>query len=366
MDPRVEKMADVLVQYSVSAQAGDWIVIQTSVLGEELAGACVRSALECGAHPSVLLSSDEVQETFLRNANDDQLSFISPLARASTEQADATISILAPRNTRALSGVDPERMAMQSKAMEPLSEKFMERSAGGDLEWTVAQYPTPAAAQDAGMSLRDYEEFVYGAGLLDEPDPVSAWKQLGRRQDQLIDWLRGKKIVHITGPGTDLKVSTEGRTWLNDDGHKNFPGGEIFTGPAETATEGVIQFTYPAYLRGREVAGVRLQFQGGKVTKATASSDEEFLRQMLDMDEGARRLGEFAFGTNHGIQQFTKNTLFDEKIGGTLHMALGRSYPESGGENLSALHWDIVYNLRNGSEVRVDDQLFSRDGEFVV
>ena len=257
-------------------------------------------------------------------------------------------------------------MAVQSKAMEPISETFMQRSASGALNWTVAQFPTPAAAQDAGMSLRDYQTFVYRAGLLDEPDPVSAWKQLGERQEKLIEWLRGKKIVHITGPGTDLKVSIEGRTWLNDDGHKNFPGGEIFTGPVESATEGVIQFSFPAYLRGREVQGVRLVFEGGRVTEASATADEEFLRGMLDMDEGARRLGEFAFGTNHGIQQFTKNTLFDEKIGGTLHMALGRAYPESGGENLSALHWDMVYNLRNGSEVRVDDQLLSQNGEFVV
>jgi aminopeptidase len=366
VDPRVQAMADVLVNYSVNTKPGDWVVIQSSLLGEPLAVACVQAVLRAGANPSVVFGSDEVQETFLREANDEQLHFISPLNRQVIEQANATIRILAPANTRTLSRADPRKMAAMNKAMEPLLETYMQRSASEDLMWTIGVYPTRAAAQDAGMSLRDYEEFVYRAGLLDESDPVAAWKQLGDRQDQMIDWLKGKKTVHITGPGTDLTVSFEGRTWLNDDGHKNFPGGEIFTGPVEDATEGYIQFTYPAFLAGREVPDVRLVFERGKVVDATAARDEGYLHQMLDMDEGARRLGEFAFGTNYGIQDFTKNTLFDEKIGGTLHMALGRAYPETGGTNLSALHWDMVYNLREGAEVTVDGELFSRNGEFMV
>jgi aminopeptidase len=182
----------------------------------------------------------------------------------------------------------------------------------------------------------------------------------------LIEWLADKETVRITGPGTDLTVSVAGRTWINDLGHENFPGGEIFTGPVESATEGVIQFTFPAFLGGREVSGVRLVFREGAVVEAGASSDEAYLHQMLELDDGARRLGEFAFGSNYGIQRFTKNTLFDEKIGGTLHMALGRSYPETGGTNMSALHWDMVFDLRQGCEVTVDGQLFSRNGEFQI
>lgn len=216
------------------------------------------------------------------------------------------------------------------------------------------------------MSLHDYEEFVYGAGLLFEPDPVQAWKNLAARQQAIINWLSDKQTIHITGPGTDLTVSVAARTWINDTGHENFPGGEVFTGPIEDSTQGVIQFTFPAFYQGREVTGVRLAFERGVVVEATATSDEDYLNKMLDMDAGARRLGEFAFGTNPGIQTFTKNTLFDEKIGGTLHMALGRAYPETGGENVSALHWDMVYDLRGGSEVTVDGKAFSRNGEFCI
>jgi aminopeptidase len=255
---------------------------------------------------------------------------------------------------------------MRQKALEPLLATYLNREAAGEMRVTGAQYPTPAAAQDASMSLTDYEDFVYGAGLIDEPDPVEAWKQLGRRQEKVIEWLTGKETVQIVGPGTDLTLSVAGRTWVNDDGHANFPGGEVFTGPIEDSANGVIQFTYPAYLHGPEVTGVRLVFKDGKAVEASATGNEEYLLQMLGMDEGARCLGEFAFGTNPGIQRFTKNTLFDEKIGGTLHMAVGRSIPETGGVNESALHWDMVYNLREGAEVRVDGELFSKNGEFCI
>jgi len=366
VDPRPEKMADVLVNYSAQVRGGDWVVIEAHVLGEPLVEACVRAALRAGANPTVHLSSDDIQETVLREATEEQLTFVSPSYRITFEQADARIVILAPSNTRALSGVDPDRMALAQKAREPVMETFMRRSAAGELRWTIAAYPTQAAAQDAGMSLHDYADFVYGAGLLDESDPVAAWQSLGERQQRLIDWLQDKETVHITGPGTDLNVSVAGRTWLNDDGHKNFPGGEIFTGPVEDSVNGTIEFTYPAYLPGREVSGVRLVFERGVVVEASARDGEDFLHRMLDMDEGARRLGEFAFGCNPGIQQFTKNTLFDEKIGGTLHMALGRAYPETGGTNLSALHWDMVYNLRNGAEVTVDGEVLSQNGEVRV
>jgi aminopeptidase len=185
------------------------------------------------------------------------------------------------------------------------------------------------------------------------------------RQQELIDWITPRNVVRITGPDTDLTVKIGGRTWINDEGTFNFPGGEIFTGPIEGATEGHIAFTFPAFLNGREVTGVRLTFKDGKVVQADADSGKDFLHAMLDMDEGARYLGEFAFGTNYGITRFTKNTLFDEKIGGTLHMALGRSYPDSGGQNMSALHWDMVFDLKE-AEVTVDGETFSRNGEFVV
>lgn len=366
VDPRVQAMADILVNYSAEVKRGDWVAIETEIEGQPMAQACASAVLRAGGYPTVHLGSEEIRETVLREANEDQLAFVSPVVRTLYTQADVRIVILAPSNTRALSGVEPGRMAAVQKAHEPLLEAYMQRSASGDLRWTIGAYPTRAAAQDAGMSLRDYADFVYGAGLLSEPNPVAAWQQLGERQQRLIDWLGDKETVHIKGEGTDLTVSIAGRTWLNDDGHKNFPGGEIFTGPVEDSVEGTIEFSYPAYLPGREVSGVRLVFERGVVVDAGARSGEDFLHQMLDMDEGARRLGEFAFGCNPGIQQFTKNTLFDEKIGGTLHMALGRAYPETGGRNVSALHWDMVYNLRDGAEVTVDGHLFSQNGSFCI
>lgn len=366
MDPRVQAMADVLVNYSVAVQPGQWVAIQSSVLGEPMVAALVSAVLKAGGNPTATMSSESISERTFREADDQQLSFVSPIEELIRGKADASIRIMAPANTRALSTVDPNRLALYSKAMEPVMETFMERAASGDLNWTLAAYPTQAGAQDAGMSLAEYEDFVYAAGLLNEPDPVAAWQEQARMQERLIDWLRNKRTVRIQGDGTDLTVGITGRTWLPDDGHKNFPGGEIFTGPVEDVTEGVIQFNYPAYYSGREVTGVRLVFKSGAVVEAMAATGQQFLDEMLGMDKGARRLGEFAFGTNYGIQQPTKNTLFDEKIGGTLHMALGRAYPESGGTNVSALHWDMVYNLRTGATVTVDGQPFSENGKFVV
>jgi aminopeptidase len=359
-------MAEVLVNYSVTVKPGDWVNIRTEPAGEPLAKECARAVLKAGGHPWTTFSSEEIEELLLREGSDAQLTFVSPVTKLTYEQVDVVIAILAPTNTRALTSVDPSRIAMRQKALEPLLATYLNREAAGEMRVTGAQYPTPAAAQDASMSLTDYEDFVYGAGLIDEPDPVEAWKQLGRRQEKVIEWLTGKETVQIVGPGTDLTLSVAGRTWVNDDGHANFPGGEVFTGPIEDSANGVIQFTYPAYLHGPEVTGVRLVFKDGKAVEASATGNEEYLLQMLGMDEGARCLGEFAFGTNPGIQRFTKNTLFDEKIGGTLHMAVGRSIPETGGVNESALHWDMVYNLREGAEVRVDGELFSKNGEFCI
>jgi aminopeptidase len=366
MDSRLKKMAEVLVNYSVHAEPGQWIAIQTEIAGEPAAIACAEAVLRAGANPTVFFSSEEVAEARLRLGNDDQLDFIPPTTRLSAEQADASIIILAPRNTRALSGIDPARMARSNKAASVLGELRMRRTAEGTFAWTIAAFPTPAGAQDANMSLRTYEDFVYGAGLLDETDPVAAWQALAERQQRLIDWLDGKREVRITGPNTDLRLSIEGRSWINDDGHFNFPGGEIFTAPVEDSVEGTIRFNFPAFHAGREVTGVRLVYREGRVVEASATGDEEYLQQMLDLDENARRLGEFAIGTNPGIHQFTKNTLFDEKIGGTIHMALGRTIPGTGGTNMSALHWDMVYNLRDGAEITVDGEPFSRNGEFLV
>ncbi|HZT97021.1 MAG TPA: aminopeptidase [Chloroflexota bacterium] len=365
MDPRVRKMAEVLVGYSIGVEPGQSVAIESPLQGEPLAVECVRAVLAAGGFPWTRFSASSAREVLLREGSDEQLRFISPLSRASVEEADASIAILAPENTRTLNTVDPAKITVNQQAHQPLLEAFMRRSASGELAWTAAMYPTQAAAQDAGMSLSEYEDFVYEACLLNEPDPVAAWQALGAKQQRVVDWLSGKTEIHISAPGTDFRVGIKDRTWLNDDGKKNFPGGEVFTGPIEDSAEGTVSFTFPGFYGGKEVQGIRLRFEAGKVVDAAAETNEDFLIQMLDTDAGARRLGELAIGTNQGVQAFTKNVLFDEKIGGTFHMALGASYPETGGTNESSIHWDIVCDLRRGGEIRGDGEILSQDGRFV-
>jgi aminopeptidase len=365
-DPRIEKLADVIIDFSLGISEGDFFVINSPPIAAPLVEALYIRAIRKGAHPVTMVSLPNLAESYLKHATDAQLGWVSPVQQLIIEQADATFSILADTNTKSLTNVDPARQMIRQRAMTDLTKTYMERAASGALRWSLTLYPTEAYAQDADMSLAEYEEFVFGAGLLDEPDPVAAWKKQGTEQQRLIDWLQGKDEVHIVGPETDLTLSIRGRTFINAEGTRNFPDGEIFTGPIEDSINGQIRFTYPANLGGREIEDIRLTFEHGLVTKATASRGQDYLDRLLDTDAGARRVGEFAFGTNYGIQRFTKNILFDEKIGGTVHMALGRAYPETGGTNESAIHTDIVCDLRTGGEITVDGQLFQQDGKFVV
>ncbi len=365
-DPRIEKLADVIIDYSLGIKEGDFFAINSPPIAAPLVEALYVRALRKGAFPVTSISLPNLAELYVKNATDAQLEWVSPIQRLIIEQADATFSILADTNTKAMTNVDPARQMLRQRAMTDLTKTYMERAASGALRWSLTLYPTEAYAQDADMSLSEYEAFVFGAGLLDEPDPVAAWKRQGAEQQRLIDWLHGKDQVHIVGPETDLTLSIKGRTFINAEGTRNFPDGEIFTGPIEDSINGHIRFTYPANLGGREIEDIRLTFEHGVVTRATASRGQDYLDKLLDTDAGARRVREFAFGTNYGIQRFTKNILFDEKIGGTIHMALGRAYPETGGTNESAIHTDIVCDLRTGGEVTVDGQLFQKDGKFVV
>jgi aminopeptidase len=245
-------------------------------------------------------------------------------------------------------------------------QRMMERSAAGECRWVGTLFPTDAYAQDAEMSTPEFAAFVFSACKLGADDPAAAWRRQGAEQQRLVDWLSDKSEVHLKGPDTDLRLATGGRTWINCDGTNNFPDGEVFTGPVEDATEGHIRFSYPVVVDGREIHDVRLRFESGKVVDATASRGEPYLHETLDADPGARRLGELAFGTNFAITRFTKNILFDEKIGGTVHMALGAGYPESGSVNESAIHWDLIRDLREGGLVEVDGEPFLRDGRFLV
>ncbi|HET8627772.1 MAG TPA: aminopeptidase [Thermomicrobiales bacterium] len=365
-DPRIAKMAEVLIRYSLDTRPGDLLTIEGQPIAAPLIRECYRQALLAGAHPHVDLTLPGLAEIFYQIAGDAQLEFVSPRAKLIMDTFDARLSILSDVNTKALSGADPAKQARRQAAARPLTQRFMERDASGELRWSVAMYPTDAYAQDAEMSLADLAEFIFAACLLNDPDPVASWRAVGARQQRLVDWLAGKREVRLLGQDTDLTLSIAGRTFINDDGKKNFPGGEIFTGPVEDSANGAIRFSFPAALHGREVEDVRLRFEHGRVVEATAAKNGDLLDHLLGMDEGAKRLGEFAFGLNPGVTRFTRNVLFDEKIAGTVHLALGASYPATGGRNESALHWDMVCDLRDGGEVYVDGQLFAKDGKVTI
>lgn len=365
-DIRVSKLAELLVRYSVDVQPGQRVVIRGGTVAQPLLLEVYKQVILAGGYPYLLPSLAGTQEIFYRHANEDQLRYIHEPVKLVYETYDTFINIIADENTRALSNVDPQKMVAASQASHELSKTFLRRSAANELQWTLTLFPTNAHAQEADMSLEDYEDFVYGAIMPDLDDPVGYWKRFSAYQDQVIQWLDGKKQIHVVGRETDLTLSIAGRKFINCDCHKNVPDGEIFTGPVENSANGMVYFSYPAIYNGREVTGVRLWFENGKVVKATADKNEEFLNATLDTDEGARFLGEFAIGTNEGITRFTREILFDEKIGGSFHMAVGAGYPETGSVNDSSIHWDMICDLRDGGEIRADGALLYQNGKFVI
>jgi len=365
-DPRIEKLADVLVNYSAAIQPGDKVLLQGSTAAEPLLKAVYVKVLQAGGHPLTLASLPDTQELLFRYASDEQLQHVPEPVKLVFETYDVSISILGAENTKALSNVDPARMVLRNRAQTELMQTFMQRSASGELRWVGTLFPTNAYAQDAEMSLSEYEDFVYAACMPDMDDPVGYWQRYSAWQQKIVDWLKGKERVHVIGPETDLRLSIAGRVFINSDGKCNMPSGEVFTGPVEESVEGNVYFSYPAIHQGREVMGVRLWFEGGRVVKASAEKNEQFLLQTLDTDEGARYVGEFAIGTNEGITRFTRQILFDEKINGSFHMAVGAGYPETGSKNESAVHWDMICDMRDGGEIWVDDELLYRDGRFVI
>ncbi|MEI6085474.1 MAG: aminopeptidase [Verrucomicrobiota bacterium] len=364
-DPRLVKLARLLTEYSVKLKPGDIVTIN----GESLAAPAIRevyrAALKCGAFVITDIALDGLPEIFYGTASKEQLQWVSPFAKFKVKHIDASIGFWADENTKSLTNVDPKRLAAASSARKPLSKIFMDRSASGALRWVGTQWPCQASAQDAEMSLEEYEDFVYSAGHLDDPDPIQTWKRISKSQQALTDFLNKAREIRIVAEDTDIRYSCKGRKWVNCDGHCNFPDGEVFTGPVETSVTGHVKYSFPAVHNGREVHGARLTFAAGKVVKAEADKGEEFLRAMIAMDQGSCYLGEAAIGTNYNIKRYTKNTLFDEKIGGTIHLALGAGYPETGNRNRSGLHWDMVCDLRKGGEIYADGELIQKNGRFL-
>ncbi len=365
MDQRIEKLASLMVTYSLELKRGDWVKIIGHPASMPLVKAFYRKAVEAGSHPAYHAAVDDLHEILLKYGSDEQLQHVPETTKLEAEKLDAMLGIIGQDNSKFLTNVDPARQALAQSAQKDIISRILERSAKGELKWVGTVFPMHSAAQDAEMSLGEYEDFVYGAGHLDDEDPVVFWKELSSRQAKLCRFLDSVKEVRIKASETDLVLKTAGRKWINCDGRMNFPDGEVFTSPLETSVEGKILFSFPACIGGREVENVRLEFREGRVVKADASKGREFLEKMIGMDEGSKLVGEFAIGMNDNIRKFTKNILFDEKIGGTIHLALGASIPETGGMNKSALHWDMVCDLREGGELYADGDLIYRDGKFI-
>lgn len=364
-DPRHQKLAQVLIHYSLAVKPGDKLKILGPAEAAPLIREAYREAIKAGAHVTPRITLDGLREILLKTGSDEQLTHVSQLDWADAEHFDAALFIMADLNTRGLSGVDPARLATFGSSRRELNKMMDEREVAGKYRWCLTLFPTQAYAQDAGLSLTDYEDFVYEAGLLNDDDPVAGWKQLREEQQRICDYLTAHDEIHIVTPDTDITYRVGGRKWENCDGRVNFPDGEVFSAPIENSVNGYVRFSYPALHAGNEVEDVRLVFQDGKVVEASASKGIDFLNAMLDMDAGSRYLGEVAFGTNYGIQRFTRELLFDEKIGGTMHMALGQAYGSVGGLNESGLHWDMVCSLREG-KVYADGELCYENGQFLI
>ncbi len=364
-DARVEKLAKVMVNYSLELKPGQKLWLRTTPLAEELNLAVYEEAVKAGAHIFVDQRMPGADEIFFKYASDEQLDYVSPIRRIIVDTFDAELYIDAEHNSRNLSGIDGTRIARSRKAAAELFNQKMKRSADGSYRWCITVYPTHSMAQDADMNLADYREFVYGAGMLNEDNPVAFWKGEGRKQTELADWLKGHDKAVLKGSNVDISLSIKDRVFEISDGRYNFPDGEIFTSPLEDSVNGWIRFKYPAIFDGQEVTDIELWFENGRVVKEKAAKNEELLTSLLNTDSGARILGEWGIGTNYGIQRFSKNMLFDEKIGGTIHFAVGAGFPECGGRNESGLHWDMLCDMAE-SEITLDGELFYKNGKTVI
>jgi aminopeptidase len=359
-DARVGKLARILVDYSIEAGEGDQVLVSAEVGAGPLIRALYAQLLQVGATPVTQIGLPGMQELFFEHAQELHYKEIPQVTYAIHKGVDAQIGIRAPSNTRALANIDPEKQQMLQKRNKPLSEMMLEKD-----RWVLTLFPTEALAQEAHMSLSEYEEFAFEAMGLYEEDPVRYWSEKAAEQERLKERLEEAREIRIFGPETDLTLSVEGRTFVNSAGMRNMPCGEVFTGPIEDSANGTVYFGVPAAIAGREISGVRLRFEEGKVVEASAERGEEYLFSLLEADAGARYLGELGIGTNYGIRRASANVLFDEKLGGTVHLALGRSYAQTGGMNDSSVHTDLVCDLREDGELYADGELIQENGRFL-
>jgi aminopeptidase len=363
-DARVEKLAQILVDHSAQIKPGDRVAIEATTAAEPLVRALYATILDRGGHPHLLLDLTDQDEILFAHASDEQLDVPPTFRKLAYDQFESRMRIHSATNPRALSAVDPVKQKRRQKALAPIMEAQMRRGADRSFKWVTTLFPTEGLATEAGMSLVDFENFVYRACHADEADPVTFWHTVEANQRKIIDRLEGHNQVSLHGPNVDLTLSIKGRKFLNGAGLNNMPDGEIYTGPVEDSLNGWVRFSYPAIYNGVMVEGVELTFTSGKVAKAQAEKNQAFLTEMIESDPGARYVGEFAIGTNYDIEHFSRNILFDEKLGGTFHMALGAGYPETGSKNKSIIHWDMICGMKEESEIVVDGDVVYKDGKF--
>ncbi|MGB2951943.1 MAG: aminopeptidase [Gaiellaceae bacterium] len=365
-DPRVERLAELVVGYSLELREGQIVRIDGAPVATPLIVELHRAALRRGAHPYTHVEIEGLAELLIEEASEEQLTFNSPLEWREIDLIDANITIWSESNTRSFTRLDPNRHQRHIATRRELRNRLWDRISRDEARWSGTLYPTNAHAQDAELSLREYEDFVYRACHVDEEDPVAHWRSYGEQLVERARWLDTVRELRLVGEDTDLRVVVEGRSWQPAVGKLNMPDGEVYTSPVETETEGTIRFSFPAIFEGREVRDVRLRFEHGRVERAEAAAGGDYLQAMLDMDEGAGVLGEVAFGLNYEIDRFTRNILFDEKLGGTMHLALGSGFETLGSRNRSGLHWDMICDLRKEGEVYADGELVWRAGNFLV
>ncbi len=369
-DLRVQRYAKILVEHSARVEPGDRILIEATVAAEPLVREVFVQILERGGipHPMIALPGMmpfSQDETYLAYAKETQLDFVPTFYKLAYDQFEGRIRIHSATNTRGTTNIDPLKAQRREKALGSITEAQMRRGAEGKFKWVTTLYPTDGYAQNANMSLKEYEDFVFGAVHANEDDPIAYWNSTATEQQKAIDFLSNKTQIILRGPNVDLTLSIKGRKFENSIGVFNMPDGEIFTGPVEESVNGWVRYTYPAIYGGVAVEGAELTFSNGRVETAKAEKNQDYLLRMLESDTGSRYIGEFAIGTNKDINRFTGNILFDEKIGGSFHMALGAGYPETGSKNKSAIHWDMICDLRKDSEILADNQPFYKNGQFV-
>jgi len=358
-----EKLAVLATEYSLPVSKGKKIGIVGHAIATPLIQELYKQVLLRGGHPIPKVEAEGLAETLFTYGDRGQITYVSPFDRFFMENVDGIISISADTNVKKLSGVSPEKIKDRMASQREIIDLYMRLVKPGGL--AIIPYPTHALAQEAEMSLMGYEDFVSKACFLDKEDPVAEWKNLSKEQERVVDFLNEVGELRFVGEDTDLRLDVGGRRWINSDGHVNMPSGEVFTGPVENSADGRIRFTYPGIVMGREIEDITLTFEKGVVVSASAEKGEDLLNELLKTDEGVKRVGEIAIGTNRGIDRFTKNMLFDEKMGFCIHLALGRGFPETGGKNESSIHWDLLKDMSSG-EIYGDGELIYKNGEFTI